>query len=179
MPGRTDNSFTRPLPYYPTSTCGITAVCSKSIMLRIYIERSAPFFQTSRATRLVLQPPPEPAARRYIASPRTEPVTAGFLRAAVAALHAQPAPVRLPPRPPGVISRLPVPNRSQLIFLGSQRNTARPDSAHTPPTPTSRYRPRPKSCRNATCKFVCSSHGQQPCLRLIPGSCRTKNKKTH
>ena len=105
MPGRTDNSFTRPLPYCPTSTFGLTAVCPKSNVLRIYIGRSAPFFQTARAPCLVLQPPPEPAARRYIVSPRTESVTAGFLRATDAALHALPAPVRHSPRLLGVIAR--------------------------------------------------------------------------
>ena len=145
----------------------------------MYIGRSAPFFQTARTPRLVLQPPPEMAARRYIASPGIEPVTAGFLRAAVAALHAQPAPVRQQPPLLGVLSRRPVPNRLQSVFLGGQRSTASPTSAHTPHIPTAdtgQGRNPPETPRVSVCSF----HGQrqQTCLRLIPASCPTKNKKT-
>ena len=135
------------------------------------------FFQTARAPCLVLLPSPEPAARRYIASPRTEPVTAGFLRSAVTALYALPAPMRHPPRLFGVISRLSVPNRLLSVFLSGQRSTAHPARAHTPPTPTVDIG-QDRNPAETPREFVCSFHGQQPCLRLIPASCRTKHKNT-
>ena len=170
MPGRTDNSFTRPLPYCPTSTCGLTAVCPKSFVLRIYIGQSTPFSR-HHVHRVSYY---SPALAGRTALYRVFPYRTGysrFLRAAVAALHALPGPVRRPIRLLGVISRLPVPNRLQPVFSGrSTRHCAPRQRTYAPPHPDCRYRPRSKSRRNAKCEFVCSSHGQQPCLRLIPAS---------
>ena len=132
MLGRTYNSFTRPLPYCPTSTCGLLEINCAAHIYRVI----RALFPDSTCTASRITAPPESAIRRYIASPRTEPVTVAFLRAAVAALHAQPAPVRQSPQLLGVLSRLPVPNRLQPVFLGGQRSTACPASDHTPPTPT-------------------------------------------
>ena len=107
MPGRTDNSFTRPLPYCSTSL----AVLLRSAWNQMYCAYISGDLFRQHVHRVSYYSPPEPAVRRYIAYPRTEPVTGGFLRAAVAALNAQPAPVRQPPRLLGVLSRLPVRGR--------------------------------------------------------------------
>ena len=79
MPRRTDNSFTRPLPYCPTSTCGLTAVCCGLLEINCaaYIYRAIRAFSRQHVPVSRITAPPEPAAWRYIASPvpnRLQPV---------------------------------------------------------------------------------------------------------
>ena len=120
---------------------------------------------------------PEPVARRYIASPGNEPVAADFLGDQRSTAH--PASAHAPPTP--TARRYLESPRTEPVTAGFLRTAVAALRAQPAPIrhpPRLLIPPRPKSRRNVTCEFVCSFNGQQPYLRLIPASCRTKNKKT-